>query len=152
MGPNKLSGFRSALIAGVFVVAGLGAAAPAAHAGLKLCNNTDSRVGVAVGYRDPKGWASEGWWNVGPHSCETLLKNNLTARYYYIYAIDYDKGGAWGGTAKMCTRDKLFTVRGIKDCVTRGYQHTGFFEVDTKEEPDWTISLSGSPTTAAPKP
>ena len=117
-----------------------------ASADLKLCNNTDSRVGVAVGYRDLKGWASEGWWNVGPHSCETLLKGGLTARYYYIYAIDYDKGGTWGGTAMLCTRDKLFTIRGIKECVARGFQQTGFFEVDTKEEPDWTISLSGSPT------
>ena len=103
-------------------------------------------MGVAVGYRDLKGWASEGWWNVGPQSCETLLKGGLTARYYYIYAIDYDKGGTWGGTAKLCTRDKLFTIRGIKDCAARGFQQTGFFEVDTKEEPDWTISLSGSPT------
>lgn len=115
-----------------------------ASADLKLCNNTDSRVGVAVGYRDLKGWASEGWWNVGPHSCETLLKGGLTARYYYIYAIDYDKGGTWGGTAMLCTRDKLFTIRGIKECAARGFQQTGFFEVDTKEEPDWTVSLSGS--------
>ena len=46
----------------------------------------------------------------------------------------------------MCTRDKLFTIRGIKDCVTRGYQKTGFFEVDTGEELDWTVSLSGEKT------
>ncbi len=141
---------KSMMIAGAVSILALTSNAPQAHADLKLCNNTDSRVGVAVGYRDEQGWASEGWWNVGPHSCETLLKNKLTARYYYIYAIDYDKGGAWGGTAMMCTQDKLFTVRGIKDCVGRGYQHTGFFEVDTKEEPDWTVSLSGAPTRSPP--
>ncbi len=115
-----------------------------ARADLKLCNNTDARVGVALGYKDTKGWASEGWWNIGPHSCETLLKGDLIARYYYIYAVDYDHGGAWGGKAVMCTRDKLFTIRGINSCEERGYQRTGFFEVDTGEEPDWTVSLSGT--------
>ncbi len=70
-----------------------------------------------------------------------LLKGALIARYYYIYAVDYDKGGAWGGKAVMCTRDKIFTIRGIKDCKERGYQKTGFFEVDTKEETDWTVSF-----------
>ncbi len=142
---SRLSAFA---LTGLLAVAALGSGSVDARADLKLCNNTDSRVGVAVGYRDNQGWASEGWWNVGPHSCESLLKNKLTSRYYYIYAIDYDKGGAWGGNAMMCTRDKLFTVRGINDCVNRGYQHTGFFEVDTGEEPDWTVSLSGAPTKA----
>ena len=83
-----------------------------ALADLKLCNNTQNRVGVALGYKDAKGWASEGWWNIGPNACETLLKGSLIARFYYIYAVDYDKGGAWGGKAVMCTRDKIFTIRG----------------------------------------
>jgi uncharacterized membrane protein len=47
----------------------------------------------------------------------------------------------------MCTRDKVFTIRGIEDCAGRGYQKTGFFEVDTGEETDWTVSLSGEKTT-----
>lgn len=120
-----------------------------AHADLKLCNNTGSRVGVALGYKDAKGWASEGWWNIGPNSCETLLKGALIARYYYIYAVDYDKGGSWGGNAVLCIRDKRFTIRGIRDCKARDYQKIGFFEVDTNEETDWTVSLSGEKTTPA---
>jgi len=114
-----------------------------AHAGLKLCNNTISRVGVALGYKDTKGWASEGWWNLEANTCETLLEGPLIARYYYIYAVDYDLGGSWGGKAFMCTRDKVFTIRANKDCIDRGFQKTGYFEVDTGEEKDWTVSLSG---------
>ncbi len=120
-----------------------------ASADLKLCNNTPSRVGVALGYKDKNGWASEGWWNIDPKGCEVLLTGNLIARYYYIYAIDYDKGGSWGGKAFMCTRDKLFTIRGLDRCEERGYQKTGFFEVDTGEESDWTVSLSGEKTNEA---
>ena len=125
-----------------------GLSSGAAHADLKLCNKTESRVGVALGYKDKDGWASEGWWNIGPNNCESLLKGPLIARYYYIYAVDYDKGGSWGGKAMMCTRDKIFTIRGIETCQERGFQKTGFFEVDTAEEADWTISLSGEKTTS----
>ena len=56
-----------------------------------------------------------------PQKCLTLLKGDLIARYYYVYAVDYDKGGSWGGKSMMCTRDKVFTIRGIEDCEGRGY-------------------------------
>ncbi|WP_395690013.1 DUF1036 domain-containing protein [Aestuariivirga sp.] len=121
-----------------------------AHADLKLCNNTQSRVGVAIGYKDKEGWATEGWWMVAPQKCMNLLKGKLAARYYYVFATDYDKGGSWGGKSFMCTREKVFTIRGIEDCEARGYNKTGFFEVDTGEEEDWTISLSGDKTTQGP--
>ena len=41
------------------LLAGLGATP--AYADLKLCNTTASRVGVAIGYKDAEGWATEGW-------------------------------------------------------------------------------------------
>lgn len=119
----------------------LGQAVPA-HADLKLCNTTSSRVGIAIGYKDPDGWATEGWWNVASHTCETLLKGMLIGRFYYIHAIDYDRGGEWGGDLYMCTDDKSFTIRDTGDCVKRGYKRTGFFEVDTGEERDWTVRLT----------
>src|ERR1700743_3092943 len=65
--------------------------APAA-ADFRLCNNTSSRVGIALGYKDNEGWVTEGWWNVSARSCETLLRGTLVARYYYISAVDYDRG------------------------------------------------------------
>jgi uncharacterized membrane protein len=129
-------------LCGAIALLTLGAAPVAAD--LKLCNNTDSRVGVALGYKDLQGWASEGWWNIEPNACETLLQGPLIARYYYVFAVDYDKGGSWSGDAIMCTRDRLFTIRGLRNCQERGYQKTGFFEVDTQEETDWTVSLSGA--------
>jgi uncharacterized membrane protein len=112
------------------------------HADLKLCNTTTSRVGVAIGYKDHDLWATEGWWNISAHTCETLLKGALVAKYYYIHAVDYDRGGEWAGTLYMCTDDKSFTIRDTKDCVKRGYKRTGFFEVDTGEERDWTVKLT----------
>jgi uncharacterized membrane protein len=135
-------------LAGIVCALGLmGLGAAPAKADLKLCNNTSSRVQVAVGYKDKEGWASEGWWKADPQKCAPILKGALIARYYYIYALDADKGGSWGGKAQICTRDKIFTIRGIENCTERGYQKQGFFEVDTGEETDWTVSLSGEKTT-----
>jgi uncharacterized membrane protein len=117
-------------------------ASPAA-ADFRVCNFTKSRVGIAIGYKDGEVWATEGWWNVGVGNCEALLRGNLAARFYYIYAVDYDRGGEWSGQVFMCTRDKEFTIRGTGDCLARGFDRTGFFEVDTGEQQHtWTVQLT----------
>jgi uncharacterized membrane protein len=126
----------------IVVWAGLLASSTPARADFRLCNNTPSRVGIAIGYKDKDGWTTEGWWNLASRSCETLLRGTLVARFYYIYAVDYDRGGEWSGQAFMCTRDKEFTVRGTEDCLARGYDRTGFFEVDTGEQQSWTVQLT----------
>src|ERR1700709_1236677 len=118
-------------------------AGPAA-ADFRLCNNTSSRVGIALGYKDADGWTTEGWWNVSSRSCETLLRGTLVARFYYIYALDYDRGGEWSGQAFMCSRDKEFTIKGTENCLARGFDRTGFFEVDTGEQRAWTVQLTES--------
>jgi uncharacterized membrane protein len=110
--------------------------------GLRLCNKTPSRVGVAIGYKLSRQWTTEGWWNVGAGTCETLMAGPLVSRFYYVFAIDYDQGGTWGGKATMCTRNKMFTIKGIEDCVARGFDPTGFFEVDTGEQKSWTVQLT----------
>ena len=100
--PNFL---RRALVAAALILVPMLApvvAATPAHADFHLCNNTGSRVGIAIGYKDADGgWTTEGWWNLSARSCETLLKGTLVARFYYIYAIDYDRGGEWSGQAYM---------------------------------------------------
>lgn len=130
---------RSRLLAAAALLA---ASTAIAHADLKLCNSTESRIGVAIGYQDKDGWATEGWWNVGSQTCETLLKGAVPSRFIYVYAVDYDRGGEWVGKNFMCTSDKSFAIRGVQDCPNRGYKRTGFFEVDTGEAKDWTIRLT----------
>jgi uncharacterized membrane protein len=113
-----------------------------ARADFRLCNNTSSRVGIALGYKEAEGWTTEGWWNVSSRSCETLLKGTLVARFYYIYALDYDRGGEWSGQAFVCSRDKEFTIKGTDNCLARGFDRTGFFEVDTGDQRAWTVQLT----------
>jgi hypothetical protein len=42
----------------------------------------------------------------------------------------------------MCSRDKEFTIRGTEDCLARGFDRTGYFEVDTGEQRAWTVQLT----------
>ena len=134
---------RATLLCATFACSmGVAVALPsAALADLRLCNMSQSRVGVSLGYRDGQGWVTEGWWNVKGGACETLLRGELAARYFYIHAVDYDRGGDWGGKSLMCTRDKEFTIRGVENCLSRGFDLTGYFEVDTGEQKGWTIQL-----------
>ena len=133
---------RRSLALAAFVMSGCLLAASPAKADLRLCNMTSSRVGIALGYRDAQGWVTEGWWNLTARGCETLLKGQLAGRFYYVYAIDYDRGGEWIGRSFMCTREREFTIRGTVDCLARGFDRSGFFEVDTGEQKSWTIQLT----------
>jgi len=117
-------------------------AATPAKADLRLCNKTPSRVGVAIGYKEQQRWTTEGWWNIPANACETLVSGTLVSRYYYVYAVDYDLGGEWSGKYMMCTRDRMFTIEGIEDCIARGFDRAGFFEVDTGEQTSWTVQLT----------
>ncbi len=128
-------------LAGV-AAAGLAFAPAPAVADLRVCNTTPSRIGVAVGYRDPQGWLTEGWFNLRPNACEAVLKGDLTFRYYYVYGTDYDRGGEWTGASFMCTREREFTVRGFENCLARGFERTGFFEIDTGEQKNWTVQFT----------
>ena len=107
---RRVSGLAVALATFAIVLS-----AQSAHADFRLCNNTGSRVGVALGYKDAEGWMTEGWWNISARSCETLLRGSLVARFYYVYAVDYDRGGEWSGQAFMCTRCLLYTSDAADD-------------------------------------
>ncbi len=122
----------------------------AARADFRLCNNTTARVSIAIAYTDGRNWLSEGWWNLRPTACETLLRGPLAAQYYYVYAMD-ERGGEWKGKAFMCTRDREFRIEGREDCFARGFERTGFFEIDTgRDAKSWTVQLTdpNAPSTA----
>ena len=140
--PPLAAAFALALLA-------LGSATPA-RADFRMCNYTSSRISVALSYTDGATWVSEGWWNVKPNGCETLLRGSLAAQFYYAYAMD-ERGGEWKGKAFMCTRDREFKITGRNDCFTRGYDRTGFFEIDTgKDSRNWTVQLTDPAPPGAP--
>ena len=143
---------KPALIPALVIAALALAAAPSpAAADLRLCNNTTRRVSVSLAYTDGETWVSEGWWNLKANACEVLVRGPLAAEFYYLYAMD-ERGGEWKGKAFMCTRDREFRIDGREDCYVRGFDRTGFFEIDTgKDARSWTVQLT-DPGLAAPAP
>lgn len=143
------------------IAAALLLSTPPARADFRVCNNTASRASVALAYTDGASWVSEGWWNLKANSCETLLGGALAAEFYYVYGID-ESGGEWKGRAQMCTQDREFRIEGRQDCFVRGFDRTGFLEIDTgKDAKDWTVQLTdpakpgpvtGAATAAPPTP
>ncbi len=74
--------------------------------------------------------------------CAVVYQGDLHSRFFYLYVADDIGGGAWDGSNFMCTRDESFTIFGVEDCLARGYDRTGFFEVDTQNKPEWTLQLA----------
>jgi uncharacterized membrane protein len=107
----------------------------------RVCNDTANTISIAFGYRAERGWQSEGWWVANPSECKDVYSGDLR-RYYYVYAADDVGGGTWDGKIFMCTRDESFTIFGVEDCLARGYERTGFFEVDTQGRSSWMLRLT----------
>lgn len=133
------------------IMAALSYASPA-HADFKVCNDTKSLTGVAIGYRSNSAWMMEGWWRIPAGVCASLLEGELSSRYFYIYAEDADTGGQWRGPVFMCTSSKEFKIEGLKDCFARGYERTGFFEIDTGNQQNWQVRLTEANQSDKAKP
>lgn len=128
----------AALIAQLFLV---GFNFPA-HADLQVCNDSKALIGVAIGYRENGKWITEGWWRIPASVCTSVIEGKLEARYFYLHAEEADSGGRWRGPVFMCSSNKQFKINGVKDCFARGYERTGYFEVDTGDQKNWQVRLT----------
>jgi len=122
--------------------------AATARADFRVCNDTKSLVGVALGYSSSGNWFTEGWWQIPGETCASILGGELNSRFYYIYAEDADRGGQWRGDNFMCTSNKEFRIEGVNECFERGHQKTGFFEIDTDNRDSWMVRLTESGRTS----
>lgn len=131
------------LAVGAIALLGIDLAAPQpARADLRICNDTGSMIGIALGYRKQGTWISEGWWQVPGETCASLIEGDLANRYYYLYAEDADRGGQWRGEVAMCVSDREFRIEGVEECFARGFNRSGFFEVDTDDKESWMVRLT----------
>lgn len=112
-----------------------------AQADFRVCNATQELVGVSIGYRARTGWITEGWWQVEPTKCKTLIEGPLASRYYYLYAEDASRGGRWDGPVNMCVAEREFKITSVNDCFARGFQRSGFREYDTGNQQSWMVQL-----------
>ena len=121
--------------------------ASGARTDFRVCNATQSLVGVGIGYRAKAGWVTEGWWHIEGSTCKTLIEGPLSSRFYYLYAEDAERGGRWDGPINMCVAEKEFKISGVNDCFARGFQRAGFQEYDTGEQASWMVQLTDESAT-----
>ena len=142
--PKILKRFKlpASAAAATLLFAANGLVPSAAQAEFKVCNKSDSLIGVAIGYKQGEEWITEGWWRIPPDICSSIVEGDLTSRYFYLHAESVDADGKWRGPVFMCTSNVEFKILGVKDCFARGYERTGFFEVDTAEQKSWQVRLT----------
>lgn len=122
-----------------------------AEAKLMVCNETGKIRDVAIGYKTSEGWISEGWWGILDGDCTTVIKEDLTSRYYYYRAKH--KGGDFDGESyNFCTEAKAFTIIGDKNCKTRGFKTEDFRQLELlKGTTGFTLTLDKTNTYSGDK-
>ena len=126
----------------------------ASRAEFKVCNKSNERLSVSVGYKHTEfGWTSEGWWRIPLDECVTIIKGDLNNRYYYVYATGH-KGGTWSGPKGQdggffCITKEKYTFHNREyqrgdtiNCERRNLQTKKFSVVDTKDSADFTYNLT----------
>ena len=122
-------------------IAANGAMAAIARAEFRICNKTPGRIGLVIGVKDGPIHITQGWFNLKPNACETPIREDLKDGPYYIYGVDYDRGGEWTGPELLCVGDREFYVEGSTDCYARGYDRAGFRRIDTNRQKSWTLNI-----------
>ena len=126
-----------------------GVAASSAQAGLTVCNDTDLRQSVAIGYEAPGGvWTSEGWWQLASGECKLVMARPFDREVFYYRATT--PGGSFDGPFGFCSESTVFEIAGDEDCEARGYDRTRFREVDTGGASDFTLTLVSDAVAPAP--
>ncbi len=144
---------KRVLSGGAVLAAGLLLTAGNAVAGFKVCNRSDQKISVAIGYKSGDyGWTSEGWWQIESDECHNIITGKLNQRYYYVYATGGDgvwqarkgeqKGGYFCiGKAKFTFHNREYETKGEIDCESGGQISKQFLEVDTEDADNFTYNL-----------
>ncbi len=113
-----------------------------AAAELTVCNVTDARTTIAIGYKGDTDWVSEGWWGIAPNECRTVLSYPLTKAFYY-YRIT-SATDSWDLESYMfCTSSQAFEITGDTECESRGYERARFSEIAMGEgETSHTLTVT----------
>lgn len=131
-----------------------------AYAWFNVCNKSADKAFVAFAYLEigarrpdifgnpgppqfPKGWTSEGWWNLDSGECTQVYPHSLRERnsIYYVYAETSD-GYSWSGSQPFCTINSRFTLgRADRVCGGAGTRKS-FIKVDVGGVKNYTFNLT----------
>jgi uncharacterized membrane protein len=130
------------------------AATSAVRADFRVCNKSNERATVSIGYNSSEyGWTSEGWWRIPIGECMNIINGELKNKYYYVYATGH-KGGTWSGRkdqegGAFCIAKEKYTLHNreyrsgdVLNCEKSRFQTKKFRIVDTGESSNFTYNLT----------
>ncbi len=146
---------RRLVIAVALMGLGVLALCDAASADLRMCNDTRSKVWVAIAHakKDPPGVSTgqhrgvtvEGWWALSPSQCALVSKVDTSRNWVYYYAQADNNEHEWVGSGWLCVRDGARFERGDSfrgsgaKCPAR-WRLAGFKRIDT-DKPNHRVNL-----------
>jgi len=110
--PNIHSKMRRTVANCAIAVVGL-CVPTAAAATFAVCNQSFDVVNVAVGQFEDDDFVTRGWWTIGPNQCANTIRDQLTARYIYIFAQDVFGNEILSGSTPLCVGTARFSIRWI---------------------------------------
>ena len=119
--------------------------APDAVAPVASENHAD-QTGLAGGEAHAEvHWLTQGWTQVLPGECASVLPGPVTKGDYYVFArsIDAHQGPTkyFSGSARFCTLPDDFSIEGRENCALRGFDSHDFIRVAVKAGADWTTTF-----------
>ncbi|MCY4031870.1 MAG: DUF1036 domain-containing protein [Hyphomicrobiales bacterium] len=117
-----------------------------ARAEYQACNETSYILEMAVASLSELGAISQGWFEITPGSCRTVLRSDLHSELeLFAFARSADIYGAQGityhGDTPFCISDEDFLIEGVGLCQMRDYQHARFAGINFEGE-KWTTYFS----------
>jgi uncharacterized membrane protein len=111
--------------------------------GLTFCNRTQDVVWAALARETQGKKVSQGWWKLQAGQCEKVIRDRLTDRFFYAFAEHAGESPQqpWHGESYFCTRKHVFEIEGAEDCQGRGFDKTGFLQIDTGGNPSVTFEF-----------
>lgn len=120
-------------------------AAPA-RADYKFCNASSYVLASAVAHEKADAWRSQGWHQLLPGNCKSVLPGGVSAGSYYVFArsIDAHQGGTkyFGGTDRFCVVSSDFEITGRDACLARGFDTQDFAHIDTQAGSNWVTTFA----------
>ena len=107
--------------------------------GLKVCNNFQGELRVALGTDDPDDFHTAGWWSIAPGTCQVLVDHSVANSHVYIEATSADNSIELKGRTKVCLPEYNFELIGFPIC--DGSNEKWFTDMGTSPAPARTIIL-----------
>lgn len=138
---QKMRKARLLTLTSLLILVALLAGTGHAKADFNVCNKTKERVAVALGFRQQGQWMSQGWWNLEPAHCTTLLAGKLAETKYYLYADAKAHNWFMGGGFRFCAKNDQFKILGNSNCSLQGGLSLGFREIAVGKNASFTYEI-----------